>query len=90
MTTFFADVRVYRLPDHHYAIVSVEFGADSLVDGVRVLQAWQAGLRVHPNFDSGMEESIYGTKRRNVDYYTLREASVYLSTNLLEGNNTRD
>lgn len=82
MTTFYADLRVYRLPDHHYATLSVEVPARSIEDTVAVLQAWAAGLSVESRVDHQLTESISASKRRGTEYRTLREAAKELK-NLL-------
>ncbi len=89
MTVFFADVRIYRLPDHHFETLSVEVPADDLQMAARILQAWQAGLRVHPAFDAGMEESLYSTRRRGATYHTLREGSAFILMNLFDASPAR-
>lgn len=76
--SFFADVRVYRRPDHHYEIVNVEVPAPDLPTALSVLQAWIAGLASNPAFDTAFEESLYATKRRGSEYMTLREAAQRL------------
>ncbi len=83
MTTFFADLRIYRQSDQHYNTYSVEVPAPDLVTAVQQLLAFKAGLAVHPNFETASEESLYGTKRRGVTYLTMRETAQAAQRDLL-------
>lgn len=82
MTTFFADVRIYKSPKHEPEILSVEVPALDMQAAVHMLMAWKAGLSVHPRFDTAMEESLQATKLRGRNYLTLREASLHLRNNV--------
>ncbi len=84
MTTFFADLRVYRNSDQHYSTISVEVPAPDLVTAVQQLLAFKSGLAVHPNFEMAMEESLYGARRRTATYLTMREAAKQLQRELFE------
>lgn len=78
MTLFYADLRIYRQPDLHYLTVSVEVPAADMAAALALLQAWNAGLAVHSRIDTLNEESIYSSRRRNVEYLTFREAAIRL------------
>lgn len=78
MTTFFADLRVSRNSDQQYWTVSIEVPAPDLQTAVQLSLAFKAGLSIHPEFESAMEESVYSGKRRNVRYLTMREAARLL------------
>lgn len=78
MTLFFAEIRAYRLPNHHYVTLGVEVPAPDLAASVQVLAAWKAGLAANEFYDSSMEESISASRRRGVKYLTLKEAAIKL------------
>lgn len=81
MTTIYADVRVYRFPDHNYWTLSIEVPAVDLAGAVLMLNAWSAGLHIESQLDTVHIESLTTSKRRGVEYHTLREAAVHLRNN---------
>ena len=82
MTCFFADLRIFVNPRHEAQTISVEVPAADIQTAVHMLMAWKAGLSANPRFDTAMEESLSATKRRGVNYLTLREAANHLRNNV--------
>lgn len=78
MTIFFADLRVYRNPDHHYWTPSVSLDAPDLVGAVIILKAWGSGLRATGVIDTVIIEGVSSNKSRGSIYQSLDEAAAAL------------
>lgn len=75
MTTFYAELRVYRNPDHHYWTPSIKLDAPDLVGAVIILKAWASGLRATGAIDTVIIEGVSSSKSRGSIYQSLDEAA---------------
>lgn len=80
MTTFFAELRVYRFPDHHFDTIALELPAASIEEAVAALNFFFAGLKANERFDHAVTESIGKSKRRGEIYITPAEAATRLAS----------
>lgn len=80
MATFFAELRVYRHPDHHFDTIALEIPAATIEEAVGSLNCYFAGLRANSNFDHAVTESVGKAKRRGETYLTMAEAAKRLSS----------
>ena len=82
MTTFFATLRIFHGNTPDPAVVNVEVPAIDLPQAVHMLGAFKAGLAAHPQFSTGMEESLAAKPTRGQKYLTMREAANWLRNNV--------
>jgi hypothetical protein len=64
--------RVYRKSDSHYWTCSIRCYPATISEAVQQIQAWAAGLSLHPNFEVVTIDSVVGYQKVafDFDHYT--------------------